>query len=180
MILEKSTRYSCDQKFLGFSKMLGGPNYFPFIRSYAFNYSQDTHCTIAMLQQLLPHAQPLDGTLTSGSVEELEQITLPFFAWEVDIHGTITQGNDPEFTMARNLMFWDIVRQAIAFPPVRCFIHTPAPKTYFTDTTIWSFCFVILSADYGIVLTGKTWIDKTSCLAEDKSEEDARKNFGMI
>ncbi len=166
--------------YWAFSKMLSGPNYFPFIRSTLFSYSENTDITINDLKTLLPSMQDLYGTITPATYEDLINKTLEYFTWTVSHDGIITKTLDTELTHSKNLIFWSLVESHVTAPLERCFIYFPEKDSYFIDTTLWRFCFIILGGGNGVVVYGKTWKDARDCIPENDSEKCWRKTYGML
>ncbi len=182
MIIEPGYPNYPISRFWGYSKIIGTPNtgYFPFIRSRIFKNNPTISYNMKTIQQLLPHAASVEGTLKECSLEDLKVIMYEILSWQILINNNIIKTTNEELINARTFMFWDIVESELSLPFEQCFIHTPAPGSYFADTTLWSFCFIILNANNGIIVNSKTWTDKSLCSPVSEREEDWRKNFGMI
>ena len=173
MIIEEKIPTYCSNPMLGFSKMLGGPNYFPFIRSYNFTFSGEVIFTLENLQDILPHSG-VAGALKPTSESDIQDVLYEIMSNEVNEQGVIVKTANEDLIIARVLFFWDCVHADFYQPMTHFFIHKPAAGSYFTDTTLWSFCFIVANATKGMVVSGKTWQSAAACASLNANEEESR------
>ncbi len=163
-----------------FSKMFVGPNYFPFIRGYRFVYSGDLNFSINNLEELI-RVQPLTGIIKECSFEDIKESINNAVKWDVNPQGVLSKVLNQKLIEARTFMFFDNIKPEFINDNVKkCFIYQQVPHDYFFDTTLWSFCFVLLSEKEGLVFYGKTWTNSQKCKPEVEAEYNWRKNHRML
>lgn len=179
MIIEQKFPTYASNPMLGFSKMLGGQNFFPFIRTYKFTFSGEITFTLENLQEILPYAKII-GSVKSTNAGTIQDMLLQIMTSEVNERGEIAKTANEDLIISRVIFFWDCVQADFYQPMSHLFIHEPAQKSYFTDTTQWSFCFVVLNANKGMVVCAKTWKNAIECMPDNQIEAEARKAQGML
>ena len=180
MIIENYNYYVGQSRFRYFSKMLGGTDYFPFIRAYGFTYSQEPTIAIEHLRKILSDKK-LSGFIKACSLVEIKQVINNAASWNITPQGVFSKTNNKELIEARTFIFLDTIEAEFFYDKIEYyFIYQPAPDDYFADTILWSFCFIVLSKEKGIIFCGKTWSNAIDCKPETDEEAFWRKNCHML
>ena len=180
MNIVKSSLYFDEENYWAFSKMLTGPNYFPFIQSYEFTFSGEHVVSVETLQTIIP-SRPLTGFMRKCSFADIQESVSNAMQWNVNPQGIISKISDVELIKARTFLFFDAIPLNFVYDKADyCFIYQSGSNDFFTHTTLWSFCFVLLSGDQGLAFYGKTWASAADCKPETDDEALWRKNYRML
>lgn len=179
MYIKHVSSFRGSNAITGFSKMLGGPEYSPFIRTYEFSFSGNTDFTYENLQQVL-HQKTLIGEVAPSNKQAINDLLHNAFSWKVNGQGEIAKTNNESLVKARILFFWDCLQEEFNESFENFFIYTPEQSCYFAQTTLWNLCFIIVSNQRGIIVTGKTWENDEDCPFENPDEERLRNVFDMV
>ncbi len=181
MNIENCESFLNVDNYRAFSKMLAGPGYYPFIRSYEFDFSGEQIFTKEQLLEIIP-SRPLTGTMQACSFSVIQKKITDALQWDSNYLGVLSRIENQELIKARTLLFFDGIPLDFVYEKVqKCFIYEPGIEDYFADTTLWSFCFVLLSSDNkGLLFYGKTWSSGAACKPETDDEARWRKNYSEL
>ncbi len=178
MLIQKIVPYNEISEFWAYSLLLAGPGYFPFIRGYKFNFTEEFGIGLESLRAMLPDCN--QGCLLTGSFNEISRAQLQEklygpLSWKVDYAGNLTQSSDELLIQNRFFVFLDILRVSNRRECIeRIFFYTPGDGDFFAETTMWHFCFVALINGKLVLVYGKTWPSWAACKPDNDYEEDWR------
>lgn len=158
----------------GFSLLLRHNQVFPFIRGYEFTFEGDFDTNITTLQRMLPN-KTIDGTITPATLDDLKKTVNTACRVRMLNDGTKVEAPNDDLIWSREKIFWTNLDRYQTFPADAYYMHTPANGSFFADTTLWSFCFIMtkkITADvsHGILVYGKTWENPAACQPESTYE----------
>ncbi len=182
-IIENGPLRAYSHNLWGFSLLLRHNDTFPFIRGYEFTYEGDTTPSLETLQKLLPNKN-IAGTITSAPFSDVQKLVHEACSWYMLSDGTKVQSTNTDTIWSREKIFWSNLDRYQTLPADNCFIHHPAPGSFFAETTLWSFCFIVTkkvtdTVSHGLLIYGKTWNSPAECPAESDYEALWRKNNFM-
>lgn len=168
----------------GFSLLLRENNTFPFIRGYEFMIEGEITPTLTTLQDLLP-GKNIQGSLEAVDFKTIQDKITHACSLHLQPDGSTVQVPYNDLIEARTTIFWSSLDRYKTLPPDNCFIHYPADNSYFADTTLWSFCFILTkkttdNLSHGLLIYGKTWNSAAACEPESVYEEFWRKQHFMF
>ncbi len=177
MKIEKHGLYYGADRYRAFSSIFIGPGYFPFFRSYQFDFSGDAVFTVEHLRTILPNFL-LSGFVQPCTFKLAQSIVGDALRLSVDYQGVLSRATDDLVVKARTFLFFDNVPLEFTYDKTQyCFVYNPGAKDYFLDTIHWSFCLVLVYQQRGILLCGKVWRDSEACIPENEDEANWRKIY---
>lgn len=170
MKIEAHGLYVSQNRLGSFARMFGGPGFFPFVKANKFIFSGTPDFSLEHLTMILPEKK-FTGTVTESSFEEIQKIVDYNFSWQIDAHGVLSQTTNQALIKARTFIFFDVIQTEFLDNTItHYYLYHPKVDDYFADSTLWSFCFILLTDSYGIVFYGKSWPSPTACKPDSLDE----------
>ncbi len=180
MIIQKILPYNSVFGFWEYSLMIAGPGYMPFFRGYDFDVQGELDVSLESLREMLPGCE-LTGALNECSLAYLQEKLHEPLSWTVDYAGNLTQSLDEQLIQNRIFIFLDIFRLSYNRKCIeRIFFYTPSKGDFFTDSILWSICFVVFINKKLVLVSGKVFPSWAACKIEDDLEKRWRAHHKLL